>query len=124
MVAAQSSKGYINVFQYIEPVTAAAPLGFDYDEIRWGLLSYIEGINIGDRFGFSVDMVKFMPEYIAVGAPGDKSVSVFRGELDTNTNTYSFKRRCSPNGSEGGGDKTIGGTQSGDIDVGHSIQIT
>ena len=120
-----TSKGYINVFQYIPPTPPAQvqpgqPLPA---QVRFGLLSYIEGENIGDRFGFSVDMVKFQPEYIAVGAPGDQSVSVFRGELDTNTNVYSFKRRCSPNGSEGGGDKTIGGTQSGDIDVGYSIKI-
>ena len=123
-----TSKGYINVFQYIPPAslgptqTPGGGVGVP-QTIRFGLLDYIEGENSTDRFGFSVDMVKFQPEYIAVGAPGDQSVSVFRGELDTNTNIYSFKRRCSPNGSEGGGDKTIGGTQSGDIDVGYSIKI-
>ena len=72
-----SSKGFISVFKYKEPVFTA--VGGPVDTTAFELLSYIEGKNTGDRFGFSVDMVKFMPEYIAVGAPGDKSVSVFRG---------------------------------------------
>lgn len=122
-----TSKGYINVFQYIPPAslgptqTPGGGVGVP-QTIRFGLLDYIEGENIGDRFGFSVDMVKFQPEYIAVGAPGDQSVSVFRGELDTNTNTYSFKRRCSPDPDDSnstGGDKTIGSSD----DIGHSIKI-
>ncbi|MDC3300969.1 fibronectin type III domain-containing protein [Flavobacteriaceae bacterium] len=224
-----SRKGYIGMIKYTEPTTVLAgvfPGEGEFVSVQgladWSILGVIDGQNEattnpsydGDKFGFSVDMVKFQPEYIAVGAPGDKSVSVFRGDkyqhvftandnlyddiaqnvsehtdttyngVTTTTGTdqygsgltlnitvnggvvsnvvvnsvgsgyeqyddiyvaadaiggaasgnqfritvpeaniYQYKRRCSPNGIESGGDKTIGRTDSGDKDVGYSIKI-
>ena len=224
-------KGYIGMIKYTEPTTGPnagvfpgegeGGIGnFIQGLTDWSILGVIDGLNAetptydGDKFGFSVDMVKSSADYIAVGAPGDKSVSIFRGDkyqhvftandnlygdiaanvsghtdatytgVTTTTGTdqygsgltlnitvnggvvsavvvnsvgsgyaqydniivaadaiggtvggdefritvpeanlYSYKRRCSPDGAESGGDKTIGRTDSGDKDVGYSIKI-